>query len=257
MTYAILFIFGAMVGSFLNVCIWRMPREESIIKQPSNCPNCKKQIQWFDNIPLVSFVLLGAKCRCCKAKISARYPLVEFLTGLLFIVNFMYFKLSPEFFIYTALECALLIGTFTDFSHYIIPDEITVGGLIVGLMLSFIFPGLHGVSAHWSSFLYSVWGAAVGGSMIYAMGFLGEIIFKKEAMGGGDVKLMAMIGSIVGWKSALLIFFLAPFFGAFVGIYLKFVKKIDIIPYGPYLSLATLIVIFYGDKIWRLICCAI
>jgi len=253
MIYVALFIFGAMIGSFLNVCIWRMPNEESIVKPASHCPNCKKPIQWFDNIPLLSFILLGAKCRHCKTRISIRYPLVELLAGLLFIVNYAYFGFTAKFFIYTALECALLVGTFTDFMHYIIPDEITVGGLVAGLILSFIFPQLHAVSIHWKGFLFSLWGAAVGGSLIYATGFLGELAFKKEAMGGGDVKLMAMIGSIIGWKFVVLVFFLAPFFGAAIGIYLKFVKKIDIIPYGPYLSLATVIAILYGDKIFRML----
>ena len=253
MMYIIIFIFGSVVGSFLNVCIWRMPREKSVLKPASHCPSCKKPIQWFDNIPLVSFILLGAKCRHCKASISVRYSLVEFLTGLLFIVNFMHFHLAPEFFIYTALECALIVGTFTDFSHYIIPDEITVGGLVVGLVISAVYPQLHNTPIFWKGFLYSLWGAAVGGSVIYATGFIGELIFKKEAMGGGDVKLMAMIGSVIGWKLVLLVFFLAPFFGAAIGIYLKFVKKIDIIPYGPYLSLATVIAIMWGEKILKML----
>lgn len=232
-----------------------MPREESVLKPASHCPVCKSEIQWFDNIPLVSFISLGAKCRHCKAKISIRYPLVELLTALLFVMNFIYFGLVPKYFIYTALECALLVGTFTDFSHYIIPDEITIGGLIVGLIIAVVYPELHNTTIFWKGFLYSLWGAAVGGSVIYATGFIGELIFKKEAMGGGDVKLMAMIGSIVGWKLVLLVFFLAPFFGVFVGLYLKFVKKIDIIPYGPYLSLATLAAVFYGEKILRGLLC--
>ena len=247
-----------MIGSFLNVCIYRMPKERSVIKPASACPHCRKRIEWFDNIPLVSFVLLGAKCRYCRKNISLRYPLVELLTAVLFVVNFIWFGITPKFFIYTALECALIVGTFTDFSHYIIPDEITVGGLVVGLAISALYPQLHYAPIFWKGFLYSLWGAAVGGSMIYATGFIGELIFKKEAMGGGDAKLMAMIGSIVGWKLAVLIFFIAPFFGAFIGIYIKFVKKIDIIPYGPYLSLATVIAIMWGEKILgRLLCYAI
>jgi len=249
MVYILLFIFGAMIGSFLNVCIWRMPNEESVVKPSSRCPYCKKPIQWFDNIPLLSFILLGARCRYCKAKISFRYPLVELLTALLFIANYLFLGFTPKFFIYSAFECALIVGTFTDFMHYIIPDEITLGGLAAGLIVSIVYPQLHNTPIFWKGFLYSLWGAAVGGSMIYATGFIGELIFKKEAMGGGDVKLMAMIGSVIGWKLVLLVFFLAPFFGAFIGIYLKFVKKIDIIPYGPYLSLATLIAIFWGEKI--------
>jgi len=249
--YIIIFIFGAIIGSFLNVCIWRMPKEESILKPSSHCPFCNEPIKWFDNIPLLSFVFLAGHCRKCRARIPFRYPLVEFLTAVLFIVNFIYFGISVKFFIYTGFECALIAAAFIDSVHFIIPDEITIGGLVAGLVLSFIFPVLHNTLDHKTSFLLSFLGAAVGGLSIYAVGVAGEFIFKKEAMGGGDVKLMAMIGSIVGWKWALLIFFIAPFFGAIIGIYLKLVKKIDIIPYGPYLSFATFVTIMWGDRILK------
>jgi leader peptidase (prepilin peptidase)/N-methyltransferase len=183
---------------------------------------------------------------------------VEFLTAALFVVNFFYFGISVKFFAYTALECGLLVGTFTDLAHFIIPDEITVGGLAAGLVLSSAFPALFDTASHKTAFLLSLWGAAVGASFIYATGLLGEWLFKKEAMGGGDVKLMAMIGSFIGWKLVILVFFMAPFFGALVGLYIKFVKKKDIIPYGPYLSLATVVAILWGDKILRrLLCCGI
>lgn len=251
--YAVLFIFGSIVGSFLNVCIWRMPRNESIIKPASHCPNCKKPIRWRDNIPILSFIFLAGRCRHCGHKISLRYPLVELVTAALFVINFAYFGVSVKFFIYTALECVLIIGTFTDLMHFIIPDEITIGGLMAGLALSFIFPQLHNTASHSRAFLLSLSGAVIGAASIYAIGVFGEFIFKKEAMGGGDVKLMAMIGSVLGWKLVLLVFFIAPFFGAFIGIYLKFVKKIDIIPYGPHLSLATFVVIMWGDKILKLL----
>jgi leader peptidase (prepilin peptidase)/N-methyltransferase len=157
--------------------------------------------------------------------------------------------------VYTVLECALIVGTFTDFMHFIIPDEITIGGLIAGVAFSIVFPQLHNVSSHKVSFLLSLSGASAGAAAIYAIGIIGKWIFKKEAMGGGDVKLMAMIGSVVGWKYILLIFFIAPFFGAVVGLYLKFVKKMDIIPYGPYLSLATFVVIMWGENILRRLLC--
>ncbi|PJC46793.1 MAG: prepilin peptidase, partial [Candidatus Omnitrophica bacterium CG_4_9_14_0_2_um_filter_43_12] len=149
---AIVFIFGAMVGSFLNVCIYRMPKGRSVIKPASHCPRCDRHIQWFDNIPILSFVMLGAKCRHCKKKISLRYPLVELLTAVLFIVNFIWFGTSPKFFIYTALECALVIGTFTDFAYYMIPDEITIGGLAAGLIVSAIYPELHNAPVFWKGF---------------------------------------------------------------------------------------------------------
>src|SRR3989338_5144295 len=168
MIYVILFILGSMVGSLLNVCIYRMPREMSVIKPPSSCPHCKKHIKWSDNIPLLSFVLLEGKCRHCGKKISLRYPFVEFLTAMLFVVNFAWFGVAPEFFFYTALECALIVGPFTDFSHYIIPDEITLGGLAAGLILSVVYPKLHNTPIFWKGFLFSLWGAAVGGSVIYA-----------------------------------------------------------------------------------------
>lgn len=255
MPYIIFFILGSAIGSFLNVCIWRMPRGESILRPASHCISCKKPIQWFDNIPILSFAMLAGRCRYCRVRISFRYPAVEFIAAILFVINFKHFGMAPKFFIYTALEYALLVGAFTDIMHYIIPDEITVGGAVAGLILSSVFPGLHNAPSHINAFLFSLLGAAVGAGSIYAIGVIGELIFKKEAMGGGDVKLMAMIGSVVGWKSALLVFFIAPFFGAAAGLYVKFVKKIDIIPYGPYLAFATFVVIMSGEKILRRILC--
>ena len=249
----IIFVIGAVIGSFLNVCIWRMPRNESIVKPASHCPQCKKPIRWTDNIPILSFIFLRGRCRHCRHRISFIYPLVELLSASLFVINFMYFGVSPRFFVYTALECALIIGTFTDFAHFIIPNRITVGGLAVGLVLSGVFPQLHNTSSNKEAFLLSLLGAAAGGLSIYVVGLIGGFIFKKEAMGVGDVKLMAMIGSVLGWKSAILIFFIAPFFGSIVGVYLKFVKKIEIIPYGPYLSLATVVTIFWGERILKIL----
>lgn len=257
--FVFIFILGSMVGSFLNVCIWRMPRHESIIQPGSHCPYCKHPIAWYDNIPFVSFILLTGKCRHCHTRISFRYFLVEFITASLFVLFYYRFGLTPEFFIYISLVSALVVATFIDFEHRIIPDEITLGGLVAGILISLVYPRLHHsqsmfVSWPWwrqvgYSGLQALWGGLAGGGSIYLIGLLGNFAFKKESMGGGDVKLMAMIGAFVGWKLVLLTFFIAPFFGSIVGIILKIKTKAEIIPYGPYLSLAAIISIIWGQEI--------
>ena len=258
------FIFGAAIGSFLNVCIWRLPRNESIIKPRSYCPFCRKALRWADNIPILSFIFLGGRCRYCRQKISFRYPVVELLTGLLFLVNFLYFGISVKFFIYTALECALVVATFTDLMHFVIPDEITIGGLAPGLILSFLFPQLHGAKTHNSALLASFFGIIAGGGIVYAVRFLFDLVYFKmlkhpavegntESMGEGDIKLLAMIGAFVGWKKAALIFFIAPFFGIIAAVITLVIKKSHVTPYGPYLSLAAFTVIMWGDGILKIL----
>lgn len=245
------FIVGAIVGSFLNVCIYRLPKGRSIIFPGSHCPNCTAKIRWYDNIPILSYIILGGKARCCKAKISCRYFIVEALTAIAFLVLFISFGLTPKFFAYSILVSGLIVATFIDFEIQEIPDEISIGGLAVGLILTAIFPSILNESSRLSSFLNSFFGALTGGATIYAMGILGEFAFKKEAMGGGDVKLLAMIGSFIGWKLVLLTFFIAPLFGSVVGIILKIREGKSVIPYGPYLSLAAISSIFFGDKILK------
>ena len=260
----IVFIFGSILGSFLNVCIHRMPKGESVVWPRSHCPKCKKRIPGYDNIPFISFILLKGKCRICKSKISLRYPLVELLTAVIFLLFFTRYGLSYDFFFYIVLSCALIIATFIDIPHRIIPDEISVGGIIVGFVLS----SVRGVNINPFAFsfapmLNSVLGIIVGGGVIFLTGWLFDSIYFKllkkppiggetESMGGGDVKLLAMIGAFLGWQRAAMSFFLAPFFGAAVGIYMLIIKKDHTIPYGPFLSLAALISIFWADKIMRL-----
>ncbi len=244
-----MFIFGAIVGSFLNVCIYRIPKGKSVVVPGSHCPNCGAGIKWFDNIPILSYIILGGKARCCRARISPRYLIVEALTAAMFLVLFLFFGLSAKFFAYLILICALVIATFVDFEIQEIPDEVSLGGLAVGLLLSVIFPSIFNEPSRGHSFLNSFLGAVAGGATIYAMGMLGEFAFKKEAMGGGDVKLLAMIGSFIGWKMVLLAFFIAPLFGSIVGVIVKIRQGKDIIPYGPYLSLAAVTSILWGDRI--------
>lgn len=247
--YIIVFIFGSIIGSFLNVCIYRLPKGRSIIVPGSHCPNCTARIRWYDNIPILSFVFLGGKARCCKARISLRYFIVEVLTALAFLVLFIFFGLSAKFFAYSILVSGLIVATFVDFEIQEIPDEISVGGLVAGIVLAIAFPSMMNAASRLSGFLNSFLGALTGGVMIYAMGMFGEFMFKREAMGGGDVKLLAMIGSFIGWKLTVLTFFIAPGFGAVVGLILKIREGKDIIPYGPYLSLAAVVSIFFGEKI--------
>lgn len=258
---AFFFIFGSIVGSFLNVCIYRMPLEQSIIFPGSHCPKCNKPISWYDNIPLLSYLFLSGKCRWCKVPISPRYLLVELLTAGVFAFFYQRFGLGFYFFLYVILVCGLIVATFVDFSHRIIPDEISLGGIVAGLIFN-AFKGLslHPLAYHYQPVLDSFLGVIVGGGIIWGTGFLFDVVYFKllkhppiqgetESMGGGDVKLLAMIGAFLGWKAALITFFVAPFFGMAVGLYGMITRKDHLIPYGPFLSLAALMTIFWEKKI--------
>lgn len=237
------------MGSFANVCIYRLPRKESIIQPPSHCPHCKKRLAWYDNIPLLSYILLKGHCRHCSGRISFRYFLVELISACLFLVLFYRFRLSPVFWIYATLGLSLVVASFIDIDIQEIPDEISLSGIVIGLILSIIFPQLQQVASHKLALFRSFLGILAGGGAIYITGLIGNAIFRKESMGGGDVKLMAMVGAFIGWKLAVLAFFIAPFFGACVGIVLKIKEGRSLIPYGPFLSLATLISIVWGEQI--------
>ncbi|MDP2654874.1 MAG: prepilin peptidase [Candidatus Omnitrophota bacterium] len=322
------FILGAIIGSFLNVCIARMPLDQSIVWPGSHCFKCRKPVLWYDNVPILSWFILGGKCRFCKERFSFRYPLVEFVTACGFLGFYLAFGLTPLLGAYLVMLGCFIIATFVDWEHKIIPDQISVGGMFAGLALSAVIPGLHSASfylisagrifmwavvgiclaAYLASLYYhratlskedmdgeknfmlllgiflglegalafatnvakdragdGIWpyllsldasliGALVGGGLIYFLGLLGELMFKKEAMGGGDVKLLAMMGAFLGWKLALLTFFLAPFFGAVWGIEEKIRTKESVIAYGPFLVLAAMISLFMGERIvnWAL-----
>ncbi len=231
------------------MCIYRLPRQESIVFPGSHCIHCNHKLNWHDNIPFLSFILLGGRCRFCARPISFRYFTVEFLTASLLLILYVFFGLSAKFFVWSALAAALIVSTFIDFEHQIIPDFITLPGMVLGLLASFAFPSIQGENTHLASFTSSFIGLLAGGGSIYAMGVFGKLVFRKEAMGGGDVKLMAMIGAFLGWKLALLTFFIAPFFGSAVGVVVKIREKKDIIPYGPYISLAAIVSMLWGGRI--------
>ena len=245
------FLFGSCIGSFLNVCIYRLPREQSVIQPPSRCPQCESLIAWYDNIPILSWLLLGARCRECKKTIPWRYPLVEAGTGLAFAAVLSHYGFNLLGGIYAAFVAALIASSVIDLDFQIIPDEISLGGLVVGLGLSFLVPALHATASPWVSLGRSLVGMLVGGGVLYGTGILGDILFRKESMGGGDIKLLAMAGSILGWKLVIFTFFIAPMLALIPGLVVLFVKRSHVIPYGPFLSLGLVLALFAGNNILR------
>jgi len=240
----LIFILGLIVGNFSNVCIHRIPINESIIYPASHCPKCRSSIKPIDNIPLLSYILLKGRCRNCGSRISIQYPVVEFLTGIIYILIFLIYGLTIQSLIYIILSSALIIMAFIDLNKQIIPDVISLPGIVIGLILSFFVPYI--------SFINSALGVVVGGGIILVIGLVGSVIFKKEAMGGGDVKLTAMIGAFLGWKYTIISLFLGFFLGALAGIFLilsKIKSREDIIPFGPFIALGSIITILWGEKI--------
>ena len=238
-------ILGLAVGSFLNVCIHRLPEGKSIFFPGSHCPQCSKKIKFYDNIPVLSFILLKGKCRFCVSKISVQYPLVELLTAFLFLGAYLWQGLSLGFFSAIVLGCLLIIVFFVDLKHRIIPDVITLPGIVIGLAFALISPQIR--------ILDSLLGLLIGGGVFYLLAILGELLFKKESMGGGDIKLAAMLGAFLGWQKLFLIFFLSAFLGSIIGIlaiqFSSKVKKHRTIPYGPFLALASFAALFWGERI--------
>jgi len=271
-----IFILGLVVGSFLNVCIYRMSRDISVRKpNRSFCPHCKKTIPWYDNIPILSFILLKARCRFCSGKISWQYPAVELITGILFLLLYNFFGLSWALFVYAIFVAGLIISAFTDIEERIIPDEISIGGIVVGLVLSIIFPFMHKAPTMMVSGYRSILGIIIGGGILYLFAIIGDILFfkigdfisrklfKKEiylkkqfaegeeptTMGGGDIKLLAMIGAFLGWQQALVTLFLSCILAGFTGIIIKIKTKGSLIAFGPFIVVAAIISLFFGEKI--------
>lgn len=237
------FLTGLAVGSFLNVCIWRLPRGQSIVRPRSRCPHCGEGIGARDNIPLVSYLLLRGRCRRCRKSISRRYPAVEALTGALAVICFLAFGLTAQAAVLFVLFCLLVVVSFADLDRMIIPDKVTLPGIVLGLALNAVI-----APRSIGGFLL---GAVVGAAALYVVAILGELLFKKESMGGGDIKLAAMVGAFVGWRGVLLALFFAVLVGAMVGISLMIVglkKRREHIPFGPFIALGTIAVVFCGES---------
>ncbi len=222
-------IFGLMVGSFLNVCITRWPAELSVIRPRSRCPRCEKQIAWYDNMPVLSWLLLRGKCRGCALPISPMYPAVELLTGAIWAGMAWAYPLELEG-LRGAFFFTILLGiTFTDAREQIIPDEFSLGGVAVGILFS-LAGGL-------STLLPALVGAATGFAVLWIVGAVGGLILKKEAMGGGDVKMMAMVGAFVGWQGVLLTIFLGALVGTIIYLPRSLMGSRKEIPFGVFLAL--------------------
>ena len=237
-------IFGALIGSFLNVCIFRLPKEESIVWPGSHCPHCKSPIKYYDNIPLISYLLLGGRCRHCRSPISFQYPLVEGITALGSFILFIKFGPSLSYLFYFLFVASLIVITVIDLYHQIIPDVISLPGIGVGLLASLLIPQI--------TFLNSLFGVLLGGGSLFLVATIYQWFFKREGMGGGDVKLLAMIGAFLGWKAVVLTILLGSLIGSIIGISIMILKGKDFkyaIPFGPFLSTGAVIALFYQNEI--------
>jgi leader peptidase (prepilin peptidase) / N-methyltransferase len=234
-------VVGAAIGSFLNVLIFRIPQEESIVYPPSHCPECGHAIRFYDNIPIISYIILGGRCRDCHEKISLRYPLVEILTAMMSLLLFWKFGLSLKYLFSFIFSCALIVITFIDFDHQIIPDIITLPGIPIFSLIAVLFMDVPWIEA--------LLGIFIGGGCLYAVAVGYELITKREGMGGGDIKLLAMLGGFLGWKSIFFIVFVSSLLGALIGVSMMIAKGQDMkyaVPFGPFLSIAAVAYIFFG-----------
>ena len=248
------FFFGACIGSFLNVCIYRIPLDQSVVTPRSHCPHCGKSIAWYDNIPLVSYFALRAKCRQCGGPISPRYALVELLTAFLFLLVWLKYGLSFQTPVYWLMVSGLILGTFVDFEHMIIPDRVSLGGMVAGVILSALIPALHDAATVRDSLIASALGLALGSGSLWLVAVVGKWVFKKDAMGLGDVKLLGGIGAFLGWQAVLFTILMSSFFGSMVGVALIVSGKREWqsrIPYGPYLALAAVVWVLIGKTWWQ------
>lgn len=273
-----IFLLGATVGSFANVCIYRIPWQKSVIWPGSHCPRCLNVIRALDNIPILGWILLRGKCRTCRLPIAVRYPLIEALGGVLFVAVYYFGMVFPgrqsldvidfgRVGYHLILVAFLLIATFIDYDYQILPDEITFPGMILGLAIGALVPEIRpapGTAATaWDGFLVGLYGLLIGGGVIWAVRIFGRIVFRREAMGFGDVTLMAMIGAFLGWQIIPPALFLAAILGL-VHAFLKVLNTIRKflsgrglssadreIPFGPYLSMAALLLMLGWEPFWN------
>ncbi len=239
------FVFGLCVGSFLNVCIYRLPAGVSIVFPGSRCPYCEHPIRAYDNVPILGWLLLRGRCRHCKHPIALRYPMVELLTGLTALACLLRFGPKPPALVYFLFCAALIVVAFIDIDHQIIPNAISLPGIPIGLGLSFFLPQLRFVDA--------VLGALVGGGSLYLVAWLYSLIKGLDGMGGGDIKLLAMIGTFVGWKGVIFTIFIGSVTGTAAGV-AQMVARRKLngklrIPFGPFLAIGAMAYVFYGREL--------
>jgi leader peptidase (prepilin peptidase)/N-methyltransferase len=239
-----IFFLGLCVGSFLNVCIFRIPAGRSIVRPASACPGCSTSIRWYDNIPILSYLLLRGRCRHCRSPISARYPMVELITAFSALAVWLNFGWSAQTPIYFLFVAALLAITFIDIDHRIIPDEISLPGIPIGFALSFLLP-----QHRWYDPLL---GILVGGGSLFLVAWVYQLLTGNEGMGFGDVKLLAMIGAFIGWQGVLFTIMASSFIGTVVGLVLMIRMRKGMklaVPFGPFLAIGAIIYLFFGNQI--------
>jgi leader peptidase (prepilin peptidase)/N-methyltransferase len=233
-------VLGGCVGSFLNVCIYRLPAGESVVSPPSHCPSCDMTIGWRDNIPVLSYLFLRGRCRGCGARISPQYPLVELVSAAIWVAAVARYGLEWQALVVAVFFTLLLGIALTDARTYIIPDQFSIGGTVLGLLLAFAPGGV--------TFLQSIAGAALGFAFLYITGLLGEWWLKKPAMGGGDIKMMAMIGAFLGPLGAVLTVFLGALVGTIVFLPISLRTK-KLVPFGIFLAVGAAVTQGWGDAI--------
>ncbi len=244
LTLAFVFAFGAIIGSFLNVCIARLPEGRSVVQPPSHCPKCQTFLAWYENIPILSYLVLTGRCRTCRVRISAIYPAVEVLTGALAVALFLRLGPTLAFAGYFAFAAALVVITFIDLDHQIIPDVISLPGIAIGLGFSLVSPLVTPVDA--------ILGVLAGGGVLLAVAWLYKTFRGQEGMGGGDIKLLAMIGAFLGWQSIFVTLFVGSVIGSIIGVVVMLYEGADsklAIPFGPFLAGGALVYLFWGDRI--------
>jgi len=234
-------LLGLVIGSFLNVCIVRLPANQSVVRPRSRCPRCGSQLTWYENVPVVSWLMLRGKCRSCAEPISPLYPLVELATG--FLWAWMVWRFGPTLLaLKGALFTTILLGiAMTDAREYLIPDEFSVGGMVLGLL----FAAIGGSAA----LLHGIVGAAAGFTLLWIVGKGGTWLFKEEAMGGGDIKMMAMVGAFVGWQGVLLTVFLGALAGTIIFLPLKLSGRDKLVPFGVFLAIGAAITYLVGPTL--------
>jgi len=238
------FIFGALIGSFGNVIIYRLPLGKSVITPRSRCKSCEKLIPWYHNIPIFSWLLLRGRCYSCGARFSVRYPLVELIMAFLFYFLYLRYDLQWITFEYGIFIFGLVIVTFIDFDHFLLPDIFTLSGIVIGLLGAFINPQ--------RDFFDAFLGVLMGGGFLWLVAYIYWVLRKEEGMGGGDIKLLGWIGAVLGWKSIPFVILVSSVSGSVVGITMMIKNKGNlktVIPFGPYIVLGALLYLFGNIEI--------